>query len=559
MKKILSLILIMGLTFGLLTACASRSSTPNGRYEEITEDGASADAPAEAPYPMPAYEAADESAYNQAPAAGKGGYDTAATTESGERYAPIYPNSSTATSQDSLITFSLKVDTASYSNAKRYIANGELPPADAVRTEEFINYFDYNFDPQTNDGVFAASCEIAPSPYNQNRLYAMLQIKTKDVDRTQFPPANLVFLIDTSGSMSSYDKLPLLKEAFYLLTEMLTPKDRISIIAYDDTPRLILNGVSGADKNTIISAVQSLTADGSTGGEQALEEAYEIAQANFIANGENRIILATDGDFNVGISGARPLSEFIKQKRDNGIYLSVLGFGEGNLKDDALEALAKDGDGNYFYIDSVSEAEKVLVTELGSNLYTLAEDVKAQIEFNPDNIASYRLVGYENRKLSDKDFKDDKKDAGEVGVGTQITVLLEIDLNEDASFYEPDIDMKYGGNPGADDETETNMFDSFSGDYANELLELRVRYKNPKSGEARQLTFPVTSDRISNVGSNDFNVAMTAAEFAEQLRGSEYADWADPYEMAALIMSSANVDGSRIDLANTLTAYGRIK
>lgn len=556
MKKILCLTLIVCMALGLFTACSSRTSAPAGRYEEITESGA-ADTAAEAPYPIPEYEEA-ESAPAYATAGGKG--DNAAATENYEEYAPIYPNGQTATSQDSLITFSLKVDTASYSNAKRYIENGELPPADAIRTEEFINYFNYDFIPQTDDGVFAASCEIAPSPYNQNQLYAMLQIQTKDVDRSQLPPANLVFLIDTSGSMSSYDKLPLLKEAFYLLTDMLTAKDRISIIAYDDTPRLVLNGVSGAEKTKIIDAVSSLVADGSTGGERALEGAYEIALANFIPNGENRIILATDGDFNVGISGAQPLSEFIKQKIDNGIYLSILGFGEGNLKDDALEALAKDGDGNYFYIDSVSEAEKVLVNELGSNLYTLAEDVKAQIEFNPDNIASYRLVGYENRRLADRDFKDDGKDAGEVGAGTQITILLEIDLNGENSFYDPDIDMKYGGNPGEDETEKRDMFSGFTNDYQNELLELRVRYKNPKTAQTRQLTFPVAGDSVKSKGSDDFKTALTAAEFAEQLRDSEFADWAAPRDMAALVMASSSFsdDGTRAALAGTLMRYAAL-
>lgn len=555
MKKILCLILTASLALGLFAGCSARNSAPSGRYEEISEGAA--DTAAEAPVPYPEYDYEEESAPAMAPAKGS---NAMTTTDGGEQYAPIYPNGETATSEDSLITFSLKVDTASYSNAKRYIENGELPPADAIRTEEFINYFNYNFTPQTDDGVFAASCEIAPSPYNQNKLYAMLQIQTKDVDRSSLPPANLVFLIDTSGSMSSYDKLPLLKEAFYLLTDTLTDKDKISIIAYDDTPRLVLNGVSGSDKDRILRAVSSLHADGSTGGERALEGAYEIAQANFISNGENRIILATDGDFNVGISGANALSDFIKEKRDNGIYLSVLGFGEGNLKDDALEALAKDGDGNYFYIDSVSEAEKVLVDELGSNLYTLAEDVKAQIEFNPDNIASYRLIGYENRKLDDKDFKDDKKDAGEVGVGTQITVLLEIELNGENSFYDPDIDMKYGGNPGSQ-ASERSIFDRFEGDYSDELLELRVRYKNPKSGEARQLTYPVTADKIQTAGSDDFNTALTAAEFAEQLRDSQYAVWADAREMAMFVMSSASFTDRDLssELAGMLMKYAALR
>lgn len=555
MKKILNTILALLLVSMLFASCSSPSYAPvrNDKAPEY-----SAEAIAEAPVPEPVYEAAEEAAYDTAGyESGKGAYGTA-TTQNAEQYSPIYPNGETAVSDDSLITFSLKVDTASYSNAKRYINNGELPPADAVRTEEFINYIKYDFSPQIDDGVFAASCEIAPSPYNSNQLYAMLQIQTKDVDRSSLPPANLVFLIDTSGSMESYDKLPLLKEAFYLLADTLTPKDRVSIIAYDDTPQVILSGVSGADKSKIINAVESLKADGSTGGEQALNKAYDIARSNFIPNGENRIILATDGDFNVGISGARSLSQFIKEKRDGGIYLSVLGFGEGNLKDDALEALAKDGDGNYFYIDSISEAEKALVDGLGSNLYTLAEDVKAQIEFNPENIESYRLVGYENRKLNDSEFKDDKKDAGEVGVGTQITVLLEIDLNDDSRFNEPDLDMKYGGNPGY--ETENNIFEDFGRDYSDELFELRVRYKNPKNGEARQLTFPVKSDKITNAGSGSFNTALTAAEFAEQLRDSEYAAWAAPYEMADTVLSSSGSDdGSKTDLAQTLLAYNSIR
>jgi Uncharacterized protein containing a von Willebrand factor type A (vWA) domain len=407
----------------------------------------------------------------------------------GESYLDIieggikYPNENPET------TFSLKVDTASYTNVKRYIEAGNLPPEDAVRTEELINYFNYDEQVVIHDDVpFGIYTEIGPSPFDPDKLMAFIRVKTLEIDKSEMPNSNLVFLIDSSGSMDSYDKLPLLKEAFMLLVEELGAGDRVSIVTYAGSSRVVLSGAGGNDKAEIIQAINSLDAGGSTAGADGIYTAYELAKEYYISGGNNRVILATDGDFNVGISDVDRLSDFIFEKRGTGVYLSVLGFGTGNIRDDIMETLAKDGNGNYSYIDSVETAKKVLVDEMGANLFVVAEDVKAQLAFNADTVASYRLIGYENRMMDNDDFSDDSKDAGEIGAGTDIVVMVEFELKSDR------------------------------GDF----FEVRLRYKDPGKDESRELTLPVGGEKLLSKNTSDFGFACAVAMYGHLLRGSEY-------------------------------------
>lgn len=423
-----------------------------------------------------------------------------------ESYLPIDENDEKSTSTNSMLTFSLKVDTAAYTNVARYLDSYTRPPVDAVRTEELINYFNYDGTMRfQGTDPFAIYAEVGPSPFDSDKYLAFIRVKTKDIPKEELPPSSLTFLIDTSGSMSSYDKLPLLQEAFQLLVENLGEDDTVSIVTYAGSAGVALNSVSGADKEHIMRVVNGLTAGGSTAGANGIQTAYELAEKNFKPNGNNRIILASDGDFNVGISSIDGLTGLISEKRGNGIYLSVLGFGTGNTRDDVMETLAKHGNGNYSYINTSETARKVLVDEIGTNLYTIADDVKAQVEFNPENVKSYRLIGYENRQMSNRDFEDDTKDAGEIGIGTDVVVMFELEL----------ADMQQG--------TKYTTARPKTGDYANELFEVRIRYKDPGESESRLITSPVELEDIVSGGSSDFRFASAVAAFGHILRGSEYA------------------------------------
>jgi Ca-activated chloride channel family protein len=378
---------------------------------------------------------------------------------------------------------------------------------------------------------------------------AFIRVKARDADKNALPPSNLVFLIDTSGSMDSYDKLPLLKDAFTLLTDTLNEEDRVSIVTYAGDASVALSGVSGAEKHKLLGAIYNLEAGGSTAGSYGILAAYELAAQHFIPGGNNRIILATDGDFNVGISDAGELEQFISAKRGEGVYLSTLGFGTGNLRDDIMETLAKYGDGNYSYINSLSTANKVLVDELGSNLFVISDDVKAQVEFNPENVKSYRLVGYENRRLADSDFNDDAKDAGEIGVGTDVVMLFELELYGSGTLS----GTKYGGNNASE-----AFAPSGAGDYADELFEVRIRYKRPGESESDLILNPVTFGRIAARGGTDFNFACAAAEFGAQIRNSDYAAYAPLEDVIALAQGSLGRDegGYRAGFLDLLRQYG---
>ena len=420
-------------------------------------------------------------------------------------YLTINENRLVPTAENSLLTFSLKVDTASYRNVVRYIESGSLPPADAVRIEEMINYFYYEQPLAANDTPFSIYTELGPSPFSADRHLAFVRVKSKDIDMEEFPPSNLTFLIDVSGSMNSYERLPLLKSAFGLLVETLGYQDTVSIVTYASGTSVALDSARGSEKKKIMDVINGLKAGGSTAGAGGIQAAYRLAEQNFVPGGNNRVILATDGDFNVGVSSVEELESLISEKRGTGVYLSVLGVGTDNLKDNKMETLAKNGNGNYSYLDSVATAKKVLVDELAANLFVIADDVKAQVEFNPALVSDYRLIGYENRQLANRDFTDDTKDAGEIGVGTDVVLMFELTLKNSSG-------LKYGGNTIEED----------LGAYGDEFFEVRIRYKNPGASVSQQITVPVKTDRLLPVNTGDFNFASSVAAFGHLLRNSQY-------------------------------------
>ena len=424
-----------------------------------------------------------------------------------EEYNSTVESGYRSTIADPLSTFSIDVDTASYANIRRMIEYGQNINPNAVRIEEFINYFNYDYSEPTTDDPFSVTTELSDCPWNDEAKLLLIGLKAEDIEMEERPPLNLVFLIDVSGSMFSEDKLPLVQQSFSMLTDNLTEDDRISIVTYAGEDKVVLKGTSGADKEKIKNAINSLEAGGSTYGEAGINRAYELAEKYFIKGGNNRVILATDGDLNVGISSEEELTELIEEKRESGVFLSVLGFGTGNIKDNRMEALADHGNGNYSYIDSKLEAEKVLVEEMMGTLFTVAKDVKIQVEFNPTNVSAYRLIGYENRVLANEDFADDTKDAGEIGAGHTVTALYELVMN-DGSTEIPEGNLKYQQN------TVTGNTD--------ELLTVSLRYKQPDGNTSKKLVVPVTNEIYSEKMPANMTFAAAAAEFGMVLRGSEY-------------------------------------
>lgn len=398
-----------------------------------------------------------------------------------------------------LSTFSIDTDTASYSNMRRFILNGQKIPLGSIRTEELINYFNYELEAPTDGQPFAISYEIGKCPWNEEHELAMVNIKGEEF--TERKPQNLVLLIDVSGSMYSQNKLPLVKKSMELLLGNLDERDRISIVTYASGVKTVLDGVTADKKDEIIGAINSLTASGGTNGAGGIQLAYEVAQ-KYKTDGNNRIILCTDGDFNIGISDNDELKKFIEEKRSNNIFLSILGFGMGNYKDDRMEMLADSGDGSYYYIDTLKEAKKVFCDELTKTLYTIAKDVKIQVEFNPAKVAEYRLVGYENRMLEAEDFKNDKKDAGELGAGACVTALYEIV----PQTGEAKSDLKYQPYTFTD---------------SGEMMNIAVRYKKPQGGESILLEKAAGSE-IANETSDNFRFAAAAAELGMILNESEH-------------------------------------
>lgn len=437
-----------------------------------------------------------------------------------ETYDDIVENDFETVKQNPLSTFSIDVDRASYSNVRRMINNGEKINPNAVKIEEMINYFKYNYAQPKGNHPFSIHTEAAVTPWNSDTRIVKIGLQGKTYTNEQLPVSNLTFLIDVSGSMNSQNKLPLLKSAFKLLVNQLRERDKVSIVVYAGAAGVVLEPTSGKDKETIMNAIDKLKSGGSTAGGEGIELAYKLAVENFIKDGNNRVILATDGDFNVGASSDKAMEKLIEEKRKSGVFLSVLGFGYGNYKDSKLEILADKGNGNHAYIDNMLEAQKVFGKEFGGTLYTIAKDVKIQVEFNPKKVQAYRLIGYENRMLADEDFIDDTKDAGELGSGHTVTALYElIPVGVESSYLKEVNDLKY---------TTTNSVEGFS----DELFTVKFRYKKP-DGEKSIKMVHVQKDTLSE-GSEDLNFASAVALFGMQLRQSKYYNNASMDDVVAL-------------------------
>ena len=450
-----------------------------------------------------------------------------------EKY--LHPDSQNVlrVSSNPVSTFSIDVDTGAYSNMRRWLNQGQLPPEDAVRVEEFINYFDYDYPfPKSTQAPFQVSTEIAPTPWNSNTRLLRIGIQGYDVPKAQLPASNLVFLVDVSGSMSAPNKLPLLQQAFSMLVGQLDARDSISMVVYAGASGVVLPPTSGNRKADILAALQRLQAGGSTNGAAGIRLAYQLAQQNFIPNGVNRVILATDGDFNVGLASTEELIDLIQRKRKAGIALTTLGFGSGNYNDHLMEQLADEGNGNYAYIDRLSEAQKVLSEELTSTLLTIAKDVKIQIEFNPERVSEYRLIGYENRMLNEEDFANDTVDAGEIGAGHRVTALYEVSLTGSAGQRLPS--RRY--------ESDETINQHSANTFSNELAHLRIRYKLPNESISKLIESPVMDSGINARGGDSFNFAAAVAAFGQKLRGGQYLENYSYNDIAILARQSRGQD-----------------
>lgn len=428
-----------------------------------------------------------------------------------EEYDLIRDNAFKDTLQNPLSTFSIDVDTASYSNLRRFIGRNQMPPKDAVRIEEMINYFDYDYPSPQGQHPFSLNTEIGPCPWKAEHRLVHIGLQGKKPDDTP-RRSNLVFLIDSSGSMDEPSKLPLLKQSFKLLLEQLGENDRISIVAYAGSAGVVLPATPASRQKKILAALESLQAGGSTAGGQGIGLAYELAMQNFIRGGNNRVILATDGDFNVGVSSSAELVRLVEEKRKGGVYLTILGFGGGNYKDGRMEQISNAGNGNYFYIDTIREAEKVFVRDMQANLFTIAGDVKMQVEFNPEHVAAWRLIGYENRVMAREDFDDDQKDAGELGAGHSVTALYEIVPPGAKSSVKTGAPLKY-----------QKPVQKKTAGYAKELMTLKLRYKPLGSKTSKLLEQPIPATALSlGQTSDNFRFSAAVAAFGMLLRDSEF-------------------------------------
>ncbi len=510
-KTIISLSLLFSI---FLSACSSgnQSSLSANRAGSPSES---------APYAM-----TDQSlAANSVAKAAASPYDYEDETTNTERYAQINENPFLEASKAPLSTFSIDVDTAAYSNVRRFIKDGQLPPKDAVRIEEMVNYFDYSYPQPLGDVPFSVSTETASCPWNGKHRLAMIGLQGKKVALDNTPPSNLVFLIDVSGSMNEPNKLPLVKQGLKMLVNQIKPNDRVALAVYAGSSGLVLPSTAGNQKQNILNAIDRLEAGGSTNGGAGIQLAYQAAAENFIQNGNNRVILATDGDFNVGLTNDNELVSLIEAKRKSGIFLSVLGFGSGNLNDSMMEKLADKGNGNYAYIDTQEEARKALGEQVAGTLYTIAKDVKIQVEFNPAKVAGYRLLGYENRVLANRDFDDDRKDAGEIGAGHTVTAIYEI-VPAGEKVENEGIELKYS----KVQPTDTR--------FNSELLTVKLRYKEPNEDKSKLLTVGMMDNAQDIAGaSENLKFAASVVEFGLLLRDSRYK-------------GNANI-GSVVNLANT--------
>jgi len=494
----------------LLVFCAL-SLSACGAFSEMMSFGRSS-APASMAYPLSA--GASGPAYSRAegmpsPSPTGAPLEEPQSTHN-ESYTRIHENAFLNALNHPFSTFSIDVDTAAYSNLRRLLKQGQLPPADAVRIEEMLNYFRYDYpNPQGNE-PFALHSELSECPWKPGHKLLKVGLKAREIDMAEAPSSNLVFLIDVSGSMYPANRLPLLKQSLKLLVDQMRPQDRVAIVVYAGSAGQVLESTPGSQKEKILAALDQLEAGGSTAGGAGIQLAYQVARQQFLPGGNNRVILATDGDFNVGVSSEAELERLIEQKRKEGVFLTVLGYGMGNYKDSKLETLANKGNGNYAYIDDLQEARKVLVEEMGGTLFTVAKDVKLQLEFNPAKVSAYRLIGYENRLLAREDFADDSKDAGELGAGHTVTALYElVPASAETSQAEA---LTY---------TQTEIrAEAFA---SEDLLTLALRYKHPQQDQSQLLSQTLVDQaRPWDQASTDMRFAASVAGFGMLLRGSEH-------------------------------------
>ncbi|HEX2092877.1 MAG TPA: VWA domain-containing protein [Longimicrobiaceae bacterium] len=451
-----------------------------------------------------------------------------------EEYDRIRENEFRDVALNPLSTFAIDVDPASYSNVRRFLSEGRLPPPDAVRIEELVNYFDYDYPDPSGEHPFSVITEVSAAPWNPAHRLVHIGIQGKRMNAAEMPPSNLVFLVDGSGSMESPDKLPLVKQSLRMLVEQLRPRDRVALVVYAGSAGLVLPSTPGSEKRTILEAIDRLEAGGSTAGGEGIRLAYRVAREGQIRGGNNRVILATDGDFNVGVSSDAELVRLIEEEREHGVFLTVLGFGTGNLKDSKLEQLADHGNGNYAYVDGVQEARKVLVGEMGGTLLTIARDVKVQVEFNPARVRAYRLIGYENRLLAAEDFNDDRKDAGELGAGHSVTALYEVVPVGAATAVRGVDPLRY---------QEVRARSQASG--SGELMTVKLRYKEPEGDMSRLITHPVPDRQVApEAASADFRFAAAVAEWGLLLRGSRFRGQASHEQVLSLARGALGEDRS---------------
>lgn len=462
-----------------------------------------------------------------------------------EDYDQIVENRFYEVTQTPLSTFSIDVDAASYSNMRRYLNNGTKPPVDAIRIEEMVNYFNYDYPAPSGEHPFTVITEISECPWQSNHKLLHIGIQGKKIATEDLPPSNLVFLVDASGSMDQPNKMPLLQSSFKLLTDQLRPQDQVAIVVYAGAAGLVLPSTSGNNKQKIKEAIDQLRAGGSTAGGAGIQLAYKTAREHFVEGGNNRVILATDGDFNVGVSSDAELVRLIEKERESGVFLTVMGFGMGNYKDNKMQKLANKGNGNHAYIDDISEAQKVLVSEFGGTMFTIAKDVKLQIEFNPARVAGYRLIGYENRMLEKEDFNDDQKDAGELGAGHTVTALYEIiPVGTNSKYLASVDDLKY-----------QNTKVKSAGKYDEELMTLKLRYKQPDGHKSQLIEHAVMDqDTALEEASSNFLWSAAVAEFGMLLRGSEFKGDATYAHAIRLAESGKGTDlnGYRQEMINML-------
>ena len=475
-------------------------------------------------------------------------YDNANT----EEYGQIQENGFKNVSDAALSTFSIDVDAASYSNMRRFINKGELPPADAIRTEEFVNYFSYDYPKPTGSDPVKITMESGECPWNASHRLVRIGLKAKEIPTDNLPASNLVFLIDVSGSMWGANRLELVKSSLKLLVNNLRDKDKVAIVTYAGSAGVKLEATPGSDKQKIREAIDELTAGGSTAGGAGILLAYKIAKKNFISNGNNRIILCSDGDFNVGVSSAEGLEQLIEKERKNGVFLTVLGYGMGNYKDKKMQVLAEKGNGNYAYIDNMQEANRVLVGEFGATLHTVAKDVKLQVEFNPSQVQAYRLIGYESRLLKDEDFNNDAKDAGDMGAGHTVTAFYEVIPTGVKNDYVGKVDdLKY----------QKKEKVSVKPTGSSELLTVKLRYKAPDKDVSKKMELPFVDNKGNNV-SSDFRFASAVAMFGQLLRDSDFKGNASYDKVVNLAKQGLNNDdkGYRREFIRLVeTAKGLVK